>query len=87
MPHLDTHTHPVSCISKEGKKRRRIRKEEGETHFVVFGLLVFYLRACYLSLEILYSLVHCWLSILRKFSLLGFSQGILLLSLWLCFYQ
>ena len=39
---------------------------------MVFGLLVFCPRACYLSLEILYSLVLVWLSILRKFSLLGF---------------
>ena len=76
-----------------------LRKERGEEEdkkeiatlwSLVF--LVFFLRACDLSLEILYSLVHCWLSILRKFSLLGFSpcgfsQGLLLLSLWLCFYQ
>src|SRR5277367_2369861 len=40
-------------------KGKEEKKEEEETHFVVFGLLVFCLRACYLSLEILYSLVHC----------------------------
>ena len=69
---MDTLTHSLLHISKEGKRWRRRRKEEEETFSLVFGLLVFFLRECYLSLEILYSLVLVWLSILRKFYLLGF---------------
>ena len=53
-------------------KGKEEKKEEEDTHFVVLGLLVFCLRACDLSLEILYSLIHCWLSIIEEVFFAGF---------------
>ena len=68
-----THSFIQSCAyprkakgeEEEGRKRQR-----PTLWSLVF--LFFCLRACYLSLGILYSLVLGWLSILRKFSLLDF---------------
>ena len=58
---------------RKEKEKKEEKKEEEETHFVVFGLFVFCLRACYLSLEILYSLVHCLVIYLEEVFFAGFS--------------
>ena len=58
---------------RKAKGKKEEKKEEEETHFAVFGLLVFFPRACYLSLEILYSLEHCLVIYLEEVFFSDFS--------------
>ena len=71
MPHFITHSHSLLRISKEDKRRRGRRKEERDLLFGLWSFALGHFLSPVLE-EILYYLVLGWLSILRKFSLLGF---------------